>query len=315
MNATLSPYSPLYADLPSVSYHHDQFWAGTPAHFFAHFTHDFDYRSDDVWLHSYPRSGTTWTYELLSAILYEGDVAALQQAQRAGKIVRFLPLEIGIAASVPERLASWKVLPSPRVIPTHVPPRLCPQTVLEHQYKRVYVVRHPKDVAVSYYHHHRAHKLLGHYQGTWDDFFPCFLSGQVVYGSWFEHTRVWWSHLQEHTDNALVLFYEDMQHDLPAHIRRLGALLGKDLSAHAVATIAAHCAFESMSANPFTNREGSPMMDFSVARFLRKGVVGDWRNYFTAEQNTQFQAVWDQKMGDTALGQHFTLDEQYLVIL
>jgi len=81
----------------------------------------------------------------------------------------------------------------------------------------------------------------------------------------------------------------------------------KNLSAHAVAAIAAHWTFESMSANPFTNREGSSMMDFSVARFLRKGVVGDWRNYFTAEQNAQFQAVCDQKMGDTALGQLFIL--------
>ena len=191
---------------------------------------------------------------------------------------------------MPERLTAWNVLPSPRVIPTHVPSRLYPRAVLERQCKRVYVVRHPKDVAVSFYHLHRSHKLLGHYQGTWDDFFACFLTGQVVYGSWFDHTLGWWAHLQEHADNVLVLFYEDMQHDLPAHIRRLGAFLGKDLSAHAVAAIAAHCSFESMSANPFTNREGSPMMDFSIARFLRKGVVGDWRNYFTAEQNERFQA-------------------------
>ena len=49
------------------------------------------------------------------------------------------------------------------------------------------------------------------------------------------------------------------------------------------------------------------MTDFSVARFLRQGVVGDWWNYFTAEQNARFQAVWDQKLGGTALGPHFAL--------
>ena len=53
--------------------------------FWTHLAHEFDYRADDVWLSSYPRSGTTWTYEVLSAILYEGDIAALQHAQRAGK--------------------------------------------------------------------------------------------------------------------------------------------------------------------------------------------------------------------------------------
>jgi hypothetical protein len=307
MHAISSPYSPLYTGLSSILYHHDQFWAGPPAHFIAHLAHDFDYRADDVWLHSYPRSGTAWTYELLAAILYEGDIAALQSAQRAGKVLTFLPLEIGSAGSVPERLVTWKALPSPRVIPTHIPSRLWPQAVTERHGKRVYVLRHPKDVAVSYYHHHRSHKLLGQYQGTWDDFFTCFLSGQVVYGSWFEHTLGWWARWQGHTDHILVLFYEDMQHDLPAHIRRLGVFLGKALSPDAVAAIAAHCTFASMSTNPFTNREGSPMMDFSVARFLRKGTVGDWRNYFTAEQNTRFQTVWDEKIHGMALEQHFPL--------
>jgi hypothetical protein len=45
-------------------------------------------------------------------------------------------------------------------------------------------------------------------------------------------------------------------------------------------------------------------MDFSIARFLRKGVVGDWRNHFTAVQNERFQVVWDQKMGGTTLHQY-----------
>jgi hypothetical protein len=49
------------------------------------------------------------------------------------------------------------------------------------------------------------------------------------------------------------------------------------------------------------------MMDFSIARFLRKGVVGDWRKHFTTEQNERFHAIWDQKMGGTALGQHFAM--------
>jgi hypothetical protein len=48
-------------------------------------------------------------------------------------------------------------------------------------------------------------------------------------------------------------------------------------------------------------------MDCSIARFLRQGVVGDWRNHFTAEQNTRFNAVWEQKMGSTALHQYFSM--------
>jgi Sulfotransferase domain len=129
----------------------------------------------------------------------------------------------------------------------------------------------------------------------------------VVYGSWFEHTLGWRANIQESAGNVLVLHYEDMQQDLATHIRRLGALLGKHLSPQAVAAIADYASFASMSADPFTNREGNPLMDFSIARFLRKGVVGDWKNHFTAEQDARFEAVWEQKMSGTALSQYFAM--------
>jgi hypothetical protein len=307
MSDLASQHSPLYVSQSAISYHHDQFWAGTPVHFLEHLYNEFDYRADDVWLSSYPRSGTAWTYEVLYAVLYQGDIAALQHAQRAGQVLKFLPIEIGSAVSVPERLHTWKALPSPRVIPTHLPYRLYPKAVLERHCKRVYVVRHPKDVAVSFYHHHRAHSLLGRYPGTWDDFLECFLTGQVVYGSWFDHTLEWWADIQKNAEDVLVFRYEDMHHDLAMHIRRLGAFLGQSLSPHAVAAIADYASFASMSVNPFTNRAGNPLMDFSIARFLRKGMVGDWKNHFTAEQNVRFQTVWGQKMGGTALQQSFAM--------
>jgi hypothetical protein len=82
---------------------------------------------------------------------------------------------------------------------------------------------------------------------------------------------------------------------------------GKPLSPHAVAAIADYASFASMSVNPFANREGNPLMDFSIARFLRKGVVGDWRTHFTAEQNERFNTVGEQKMRDTTLHQYFAM--------
>jgi hypothetical protein len=117
----------------------------------------------------------------------------------------------------------------------------------------------------------------------------------------------WWTSLQESAGNALVLRYEDLQHGLATYIRRLGAFLGKHLSPDAVSAIAAYGAFASMSANPFINRARDPLMDFSIARFLRKGVVGDWKTHFTAAQNARFNAVWEQRMAGTALRQYFAI--------
>ena len=54
---------------------------------------------------------------MLYAVLYEGDIAALQHAQSEGKVLKFLPIEMSSAAGVAERITTWKALSSPRVIP------------------------------------------------------------------------------------------------------------------------------------------------------------------------------------------------------
>lgn len=307
MKNNFSEIQGLYANLATVFYHHDRFWAGTPEDFLKHLYCEFDYRSDDIWLNSYPRSGTAWSYELLNAIICEGDLRILKQAQHDGKILKFLPIEVGSHISVQKKLDTWKALPSPRVIPTHLTYSLFPKTAIELQCKRIYVLRNPKDVAVSFYHFHRAHKLMGYYKGTWDNFLNCFLCGQVLYGSWFEHTLGWWKAIEEAPENVMVLFYEDMKQDLPGNIRRIGSFLGKHLSNEAVAAIAKHTSFASMSKNPFTNRESNPTMDLSIAPFLRKGQVKDWKSNFTERQNEQFKALWNQKMKGSTLYERFEI--------
>lgn len=305
-----SPLGPVYAGAAAVSFHHGQVWTGTPPEYFAYLDAEFDFRPDDVWLLSYPRSGTAWSHEVINAVLCAGDIAALERAQQEGRVPKFSPIEIGIgdAARLAPHLARWKALPSPRVIPTHVPPRLFPHAAAALACKRVYIVRDPRDVAVSRYHLHRSHRLLGLYRGSWDDFFEEFAHGRLTYGSWFDHTAAWGAEAQARPAQILVLTYERLQTDFAAAVRRLADHLGKPLSDAAVAAIAAHTSFTSMSANPFTNRAGNPVMDFSVAPFLRKGTVGGWREYFTPAQALRMQALWDATLRGTAIEGMMTLE-------
>lgn len=49
------------------------------------------------------------------------------------------------------------------------------------------------------------------------------------------------------------------------------------------------------------NRDISWGFDKKVCSFMRKGVVGDWKNYFTIAQSAFLDALFMEKMGDLKL--------------
>ncbi|KAK3737785.1 hypothetical protein QZH41_017259, partial [Actinostola sp. cb2023] len=79
--------------------------------------------------------------------------------------------------------------------------------------KYINVIRNPKDVAVSWYHHYKGFKFF-EFDRPWDEFFEMFIDNKdsfisVVYGSWFDHVLGWWAHRDD--PNILFLKYEDMK--------------------------------------------------------------------------------------------------------
>ena len=67
---------------------------------------------------------------------------------------------------------------SPRILNTHAHFELMPREVLtKKDCKLVYVTRDPRDVAVSYFNHHRKLVQYYSYEGQWKDYLPMFLAG------------------------------------------------------------------------------------------------------------------------------------------
>ena len=93
---------------------------------------------------------------------------------------------------------------------------------------------------------------------------------------------------------------------MPSHVRRIADFLQKPLSDEIIDRIAEQCTFKEMMRNPRTFKitEG----DDDIGLILRKGVVGDWKNYFTPEMNERFEKEVRAKLKGTGLEfQEFSL--------
>lgn len=225
----------------------------------------------DIFVASYPKCGTTWTQYIVYLLLNGG---------------RPLPAGLGINDVFPhlEEVGEQTVraLPDPRLIKTHLPFPRCPWS---RSAKYVYVARNPFDCAVSFFHHTRG--FVRHYDfaaGTWDTYFECFLAGEVDFGDYFDNLVSWWP--LRHEPNVLFLTYERMLADPAAAVAALAGFVGGPASDVArdeerLARVVRDSSFGEMQQN---QGRWSSQRPEGMPEFVRKGVVGDWANQFSAEQ-------------------------------
>lgn len=149
---------------------------------------NFKVRPDDVWVISYPKSGTTWTQEM-TWLVHSG-----LDYDRAAKLdiwERYVYLEESCWYDMKERQAIFdgtleraESLPSPRYIKTHLPIQLLPHEIWKIRPKIVYVTRNPKDTAVSLFHHVRNFNV---YEGDMTSFCQSFLADEVIFAPCHNH--------------------------------------------------------------------------------------------------------------------------------
>ncbi|XP_067100923.1 sulfotransferase 2B1-like isoform X1 [Osmerus mordax] len=249
----------------------------------------FTFRPDDVVIVTYPKSGTTWMQEITPLIQSGGDLTSVLTQPNWDR-VPWLEEHRAQVLNLEQR-------PSPRLFATHFHYDMMPQSFFKDKPKVIYIMRNPKDVFTSSYHYFRMASYLVNPQSQ-DDFLQKFLSGKVMFGSWFDHVKGWLNAKDQ--DRVMYISYEEMIWDLRDSVARIALFMDSSLTPEVVEKIADHCMFKNMKQNKMSNYSLVPseFMDQTKSEFLRKGVVGDWKNQLTVAQAELFDAVYRDKMKD-----------------
>nr|XP_046258493.1 amine sulfotransferase-like [Scatophagus argus] len=284
-------------------------------------------RPSDIFLITYPKSGTVWMQQILVQIM---EAAQPDWVEDGTNRIRVPWLE-GRLLEDP-----FRERPDPRIFLSHLPIGMLPLGVKEKKIKVVYVWRNPKDVLVSYYHFAHSwmfieapqsfedllHQFLnGHSRFSiygpvplmeqihplqmyltcvfvWLSYYSVFFCASYV-GSWFDHVREYYAARDQL--NIHFVQYENMLKDLRGEVVKICAFLGKDLTDEAIDHVVEMSTFKNMKTNPKANYKDLVEGIQYKTDTMRKGVAGDWKNLFTVAQNERFDKVFKEKMSDFPL--------------
>jgi hypothetical protein len=199
---------------------------------------------DDVFLVSYPRSGNTWTRFLLGNLIYQ-DAA-----------VTFSNIESRIPEIYFNRDRFLRQLPRPRMLKSH-------ESFQPHYPRVIYIVRDPRDVAVSFYHHNvKARNIPDDYPIA--SFVPRFIAGEFdrKFGSWRDNVLSW-TVLRKDDPWFLMLRYEDLKRDTANVLVNVVAFLDR-------------CSFREIDSSPQALRRAIELSSPERMRALEKQEAGSW---------------------------------------
>ncbi|NWX11120.1 ST3A1 sulfotransferase, partial [Caloenas nicobarica] len=270
----------------------------TPEH--VTYLEDFEINDSDIFITTYPKSGTVWTQNILALIMNEGHRNGTENMEMMDRIPW---LEYNIKS------VDFATLPLPRIFATHLPYYLVPRDMRNKRGHVIHVTRNPKDVMVSYYYFSKFMNTLEKIP-DFDLFMKRFLAGKVLASSWMDHVAGWYSHAEDF--NILFLTYEEMKKDLRSAVLNICNFLGKRLSEEEVDSVVGQATFENMRKDPRANYKNLPeeLAEKNKGRFLRKrgscsashlpllplSTVGDWKNIMTVAQSERFDKVFKERL-------------------
>jgi Sulfotransferase domain len=223
---------------------------------------------------SYPKSGNTWTRFLLANLI-----------RPAGQI-DFTNIDSVVSDAEALTRRRLNKLSRPRVIKSHYS--------FDPRYQSViYVVRDPRDVALSQYYFHIKRGVI-EASHSLDLFMDRFLIGETSrYGSWGEHVGGWFA-ARQGSPRFIVIRYEDMLTDTTKEMARIAVFLGikpePDRIAKAICNSSADTMrrLERAQANVWASTKDTR----KDILFVRAAKSGGWRAEMSAGLVAKLESAW-----------------------
>jgi hypothetical protein len=220
-------------------------------------------RESDVFLGSYPRSGSTWLRFTLFELL-------------SGQPATFESVDSFMRGPGTHNLG-LPVLPGEgRFLSTH-------ESYRSEYHRGVYLVRDVRDVVTSEFCYEKERGFGCH---DFDEYLHQMLTGQKKYGSWQSHVNSWLDSKAARAGNLKVIRYEDLRQNPEVVLTDLLEFLGRPAERSVVLRAIENNALESMREKEdalhrkpqqvrFPEKPAAPANE--DGRFVRQGLVGGWR--------------------------------------
>lgn len=234
---------------------------------------------DDRFLVSYPRSGNTWTRFLIANLLFPE------------REVNFLNIDYLIPDVLNVSRRELAKIQRPRLIKSH--------EYFDPRYKRViYIVRDPRDVAVSYYYFHLKQGFIedGYSLGN---FVERLVKGEVdpAFASWSEHVMSWLG-TRGDQPGFMLLKYEEMKANPAKELEKIADFLGIKHDAASLARAVQLGSAERM--RDLEKRDENQWIGTRKkrkdVRFVRTATSGGWRSSLRVEDVTAIERQWGSLM-------------------
>jgi aryl sulfotransferase len=263
---------------------------------------DFEFRDDDIVVATYAKSGTTWTQQIVSQLVFGGEEDVSMHELSPWLDLRVPPASV--------KLAALEAQKHRRIVKTHLP---LDALVFSPRAKYLYIGRDGRDVVFSFYHHHRAANALWYellndtpgrvgppidppdpdarrYFRTWleRDGFP-------IWSLW-ENVASWWA--ARHLPNVKLVHFNALKADLAGEMRKIARFLDIEVSPERWPAIVEHCSFDYMKAHADRVAPlGGAIFDGGAETFINKGVNGRWKDTLTADDSAAYEAMALERLG------------------